>query len=53
MKDHRFAKIFKGIKLDGVWGELKAKEMFPVTIIYKIFETNSSFHLRWGTMGIV
>ena len=28
----------------------RSKKLFPNTIIHKIFETNSSFHVKWHTM---
>ena len=34
------------IKFPGGWGELEAKKLIPETIIYKICETNSSFHMK-------
>ena len=46
MKSLKVIKIVKEIKYEGVWGELKAKKQFPETIIHKVFETNSSFHVR-------
>ena len=46
MKGLKVTKIVKEIKFLGVWGELKATKMFPETIIHKIFETNSSFHVK-------
>ena len=50
----RVTKIVKGNQFQGVWGELEAKKkMFPETIIYKIFETKSSFHLKQRTTGKV
>ena len=39
-------KIVKEIRVEGVWGKLKAKKMFPDTSIHKIFETNFSFHVK-------
>ena len=42
----RPTKIVKEIKFEGVQGELKLKKRFPETIIHKIFETNSSFHVK-------
>ena len=35
------------------FGRLKIKIFFPETIIHKIFETNSSFHMKLGTTGKV
>ena len=46
MKGLRVTKIVKEVKFEGVWGELESKKMFPETITHKIFETNSSFHVK-------
>ena len=46
MKGLRVTTIVKEIKFEEVWGELEAKKMFTEKIIHKIFETNSSFHVR-------
>ena len=46
MKGLRVNKIVKEIKFEGIWGELAVKKMFPETIIYKVFETNYSFHVK-------
>ena len=46
MKGLRVTKIVKEIKFEEVWGKLKAKKIFPDTIIPKIFEANSSFHVK-------
>ena len=32
---------------------VRIKKKFPETITHKIFETNSGFHLKWGTTGDV
>ena len=53
MKDLRVTKIVKEIKFEGILGELESKNMFPETIIHKIFETNSSFHVEYCTTGKV
>ena len=45
VKDLRVTKVVKVIKLGGVWHEL-IKKRFPETINQKIFETNSSFHVK-------
>ena len=45
MKGIRITKIVKEIKFEVVWGKLEAK-MLQETIIQKIFETNSSFHVK-------
>ena len=42
----RVTKIVKEIKLKVAWCELEAKKMFSKTIIHKIFETKSSFHVK-------
>ena len=34
-------------------GQLKIKKRFSETIGYKIFETNSSFHVKWHATGKV
>ena len=46
MKGLRVAKNVKEIKFEGVWDELESKKKFPKTITHKIFETNSSFHVK-------
>ena len=46
MKDLKVTKIAKEIKFEGMRIELQAKKFFPETIIYKIFETNPSFHVK-------
>ena len=46
MKGLTVTKIVKKIKFEGVWGELESKKRFPETISHKIFETNSSFHVK-------
>ena len=46
MKGLRVTKFVNEIKFEGVWCELESKNKFPKTIIYKIFETNSSFHVK-------
>ena len=45
VKGLRVTKIVKETRFEGVWGRVRIKK-FPETIIYKIFETNSSFHLK-------
>ena len=43
----RVTKIVKKIKFEGNWDEFRvAEKLFPKTIIDKIFETNSSFHVK-------
>ena len=46
MKGLRVTKVVKEIKSEGVWREIEAKKIFPETIIHKIFETKSSFHVK-------
>ena len=46
MKDLRVTKIVKEIKFEGL-SQVRSKKVFPVTIIHKIFETNSSFHVNF------
>ena len=46
MKGLRVTKIVKQIKFEGVWGRVRSKNLFPEPTIYKIFETNSSFHVK-------
>ena len=48
MKGLSVNKNVKEIKFDGFWGKLKAKKKkkIPETIIHKIFETKSSFHVK-------
>ena len=41
------------IKFQGVWLKLKATTFFPDTIIHKLFETNSSFHVKQHPTGKV
>ena len=41
-------------KWNQVWrglGQFRIKKLFPGTIIHKIFETNSSFHVKYWNMG--
>ena len=44
VKGLRVTKNVKEIKFEGVWGELELKKSFQRT--HKIFETNSSFHVK-------
>ena len=46
MKGLRVTKIVKETKFEGVWGRVKSKKMFPETVIHKISEINSSFHVK-------
>ena len=50
MKGRRVTKNVKEIKFQGVWVSLNKKK-FPETTTHKIFETNSSFHMKWRTTG--
>ena len=45
--------LSKKIKFEGVWGEFESKKLFAETTIHKIFETNSSFHVKQRTTGKV
>ena len=45
MKGLQVTKNVKEIKFEGVWGKLESKK-FPETVTRKIFETNSSFHVK-------
>ena len=38
-------RIIKIAKFEGDWGS-KRQELFPETIIYEVFETNSSFDVK-------
>ena len=53
MKGLRVTKNVKEIKFEGVWGELESKRKFPEIVTHKIFEINSSFHVKWRTTGKV
>ena len=46
MKRLRVTNIFRKITFEGVWDELMEKKMFDGAFNYKIFETNSSFHVN-------
>ena len=46
MKSLRVTKNVNEINFEGVWGELESKKKFPKTITHKMFETNSSFHVK-------
>ena len=47
MKDLGVTKNVKEIKFECGWGDLELKKkMFPERITHKIFETNSSFHVK-------
>ena len=46
MKDLGATKIFKETTLEGGIERVRIKKWFPETIIYKIFKTNSSFHVK-------
>ena len=45
MKDFRLTKNAKEIKFGGVWYEVEKKK-FPEIITHKIFEINSSLHVK-------
>ena len=45
-------KLSKELSLKGV-GRVRIKKSFPEKIIYKIFETNSSFHVKYPNTGKV
>ena len=49
VKDLSVTKIVKQIKFEGGLRWVGSKNLFPETIIHKIFETNSSFHLKQCT----
>ena len=46
MEGLRVTKIVEEIKFEEVWGELEAKKGFSETTSHKVFETNSSFHVK-------
>ena len=52
VKSLRVTKILKKIKYEGVWDQLETKR-FANTISYKIFETDSSFHVKKRITGKV
>ena len=46
-------KSYKNCKWNKLWSSLmsaRSKKLFPETIIHKIFETNSSFHVKHWNM---
>ena len=45
LKDLRITKKFKEIKFQGFWGKVELKKVSE-RIIHKIFESNSSFHIK-------
>ena len=51
MEDLRVTKIVKEIKFERAMGQVKIKNRFSETIKWKIFETNSSFHMKERTAG--
>ena len=53
VKGLRNTEIVKVIEFGRVSGKLIAKELFPETIVLKIFEINSSFHVKYRLMGNV
>ena len=46
MKNLIVTKIVQKIRFEGDLGELDKKKLFPETIMEKIYETNSSFHVK-------
>ena len=48
MKGLRLTENVKEIKFEGVWGELKSKKVSRDNT-HKIFETNSTFHVKQCT----
>ena len=53
VKDLRVTKNVKENRFEGVWGEVEFKKKLPETMTHKIFETNSSFHVKQCTTGKV
>ena len=53
MKDLSVTTIVKEIKFERVWVKLELKAMFLETMIDKIFETNSSFYVKYHATGKV
>ena len=53
MEGLRVTKIVKEIRFERIWGWVRSKKVFPATILHKIFQTNSSFHVKWCTTGKV
>ena len=51
MEGLRVTKIVKETKFQRVRDKLEAKKRFQETIICKLCETNSSFHVKLCTMG--
>ena len=45
MKGPGVSNVVTGSKFEGVWGELETKKVFPETIIHKVSETNTNFHV--------
>ena len=43
--------LSKTLKFEGVWGRVRSKKLFAETTTHKIFETNSSFHIKNRTTG--
>ena len=46
VKGFGFIKIIEEIKFEGTWDKLESKKEFLETIIYKMFETKGSFHVK-------
>ena len=49
VKGIRVTKIPKQIKFEEVW--VRSKKLLPETITHKIFETSSTFDVKWRTTG--
>ena len=45
MKGPGVGTVVTGGKFEGVWGELETKRMFPGTIIHRMSETSTNFHV--------
>ena len=46
-------RVNKIVEVLGGMGRVRIKKIFPVTISHKIFDTNSSFHVKYRTRGKV
>ena len=51
MKNLIVTKVVQKIKFEGDWGRLESKKLFPETVIDKIYETNSTFHVKYHNTG--
>ena len=49
MKGITVTKIIKEFRFGGVWGQVRKEKKNPETIIHKMFETNSSVHMKKRT----